>query len=671
MIQSHQTYARKHGSGSSSNGSRSGARTPIENDPANALPLAIQTPRSGDSPRSLQGQTKGRKKSKSARAASRMRGLDDLEAPSVEDMQLEDIGPEDEVDNLETPINQDALPLHMQLAAIADGDMESEVSKSETQVSKSDKESETNRNSARKSSITSATSIESGASELYQAEGSAASFGERGKGRRFQEFAMSDHRGGRRFAFRQSDQPQVEEKRPMVRVYARLIWNVLCFVWVWSSLGAVLLVLYACQYYFFAVVHRQKIEVQAALDAIEAAFMSSVEPPKQVMRVLSSAARAGVLNTINNHSILEELLAPEFWIAPALREIILTSSVEGSMVTLIQPGNVVVEESSIFDEMAPLIRSLAAEKASQHTGVPQLHLPPSSSAGFWEGPRYLREDRSGQPLDPEDWRLALELLWTVSDNTRTVNFHIRAAFDLDVAQKALNTIKEATGEGSAMYICTKEGTLISGSDWQPRATVDGKTGELKYQSLWNLPMVWVHELPPEALTAGGGAELLTGQSTSEKVFVVVRPFSWGAQSSAEGLSNGYNFRAIAAVPRAGSLIEMFTPGTLAFAAFVWLSWLVVVLGLQVYRHRRIQKALTEIGVQNELHAFETEQDVDQDHRWGPQGRRGAVNKGLKSSLPPSLGGSQESAESTMPKAIRHAHLMQKLENKKKGSSGIS
>jgi hypothetical protein len=389
----------------------------------------------------------------------------------------------------------------------------------------------------------------------------------------------------------------------------------------WSSLAAVLLALYACQYYFFAVGRSQELFVHAALDETEAVFMTAVQPARQVMRSLSTTLQMGFLRNYNDHSILGQLLSSEFYAASTLLEVGMTSYLDENPVTLIQPGKIHETKVSV-EERTLLVRSFAAAAASERFGVQQLDLPLSSTAGFWQGPRYISEDGSGQPLDPADWKLAFQLLWTLEVTALNQGpLYFRAAVDLDSAQKALHRVTEAAPEGTAMYICTVEGTLIAGSDWRPTAALDGKTGELKYARLWDLPAAWVTELPPEALGAGGGAELLTGPTMSERILVVVRPLTWGAESG----SNGNDLRAIAAIPRGGGLLESLTPATLTFGALIWLSWLLSALGLQIYRYRRdVQRQKQALS---EIQSFQSDPEFE-DYRH--QGRRDPGTQGRRS-----------------------------------------
>eukprot|EP00746_Dinoflagellata_sp_MGD_P140019 gnl/MRDRNA2_/MRDRNA2_73343_c0_seq1.p1 gnl/MRDRNA2_/MRDRNA2_73343_c0~~gnl/MRDRNA2_/MRDRNA2_73343_c0_seq1.p1 ORF type:complete len:606 (-),score=110.32 gnl/MRDRNA2_/MRDRNA2_73343_c0_seq1:154-1971(-) len=545
--------------------------------PANSrsAALALAQNETSPSPRSPQTPVRGRK-SKKRQANKRMRGLSDLEAQSLDSprLQLEDVGPEDDVGNFDAgPVNQEALPLHMQSAAIADGDADSEVPMSEVEPQGSVVRSETSRKSSDRSPDSSSKSPRRSQTQAWMPRGS---------------YIRRINVGSEAASEAQ------EENIPKVVLYAHSIWSAICYVLVWSSLAAALLALYACQYYFFAVGRSQEFLVHAALDQVEAAFMAVVQPARQVMRSLSTAVQMGLLKTTKDHSILGQLLLSEFWAASALLEVTLSSSIEENSVTLIQPGRVHETTANIGDRTL-LIRNFTEAEALKRFGVQELQLPPPSNVGFWQGPRYVSTDESEQLPYPAMWRLAYELLWTLegqAPNQGTLNF--RAAVDLDPAQKALHSIKEAASEGSAMYICTVQGILIAGSDWEPTAALDGGTGELKYGRLWDLPASWVKELPPEALAAGGGAELLTGPSMSERVLVVVRPFTWGAQTG----SNRNDLRAIAAIPRAGGLLESMTPATLAFGALVWISWLLLVLGLQIYRRRRDmqrqERALTQV-----------------------------------------------------------------------------
>jgi len=387
-----------------------------------------------------------------------------------------------------------------------------------------------------------------------------------------------------------------EEERFMdVMIRTRTLVLMSCPCLIWTAASITMLGIFVWCFYQRIRKDFQQVIADAALLRTEANFAAVLDPAIGVVRALALGARSGVLGDSSPYAAIAEIVAPEMLVAPALRLVQVFGAAD--RMVLMRPGSL-HEVGLPAVERQPLVHALAAScqfidllscLAPNGTAAPTLTPVPAENASIaWQAPEFFQYGAQGEPLEPPSWVFSMRL-------AAHVNATEMLALDVVVnLAHAFHATQDTAPSGDgAVYVTYADGTLLTGSDWEPSAASDG-AGGVFYPTLWDLDLPWSDEVKLAMVAGDRRSEVWVGPDLA-----VVRPLAAGELGGLGAGAAQAALRAVVFVTRAGSvnkLLEQFVlaaivVGAMPFVAGVLLSLTLVpyCLVLRCARRRGRQK----------------------------------------------------------------------------------
>lgn len=389
----------------------------------------------------------------------------------------------------------------------------------------------------------------------------------------------------------------------------------------WSVVVMCLMVLFLARYYTAVEVDGQRLLVLKLMLQTEVKIAASLAPAFRAVSSLALAARAGVLNTSNPYTSLSNILAPEFNAGPGINYVQVVGA--GDLATLLRPGTIHVETMPTAGRHL-LVFAASAPCASMKqnpmlclslNNSALINVPRDAAAMRWQRPSFLTYDGSMPVWVNADQRLddTLDAAIT-SDEVHTFAHRLVAYINasnatsdsggkgptlaVEVAMDLAGTfsaIRNAAPNGGATYVCTRDGTVIAGSNWVPQATAmyDPEEGMVIYPRLWDLGFAWMDAITPDMVAGSRQAE---GWSGSD--IVVARPLAVGDQAGGSYRTGLADLRIVSTAPRTvgtsadfkalvhGAMGVMGAPGVFLLLALVTLAVYIALKACakRLYRH---------------------------------------------------------------------------------------
>jgi len=139
----------------------------------------------------------------------------------------------------------------------------------------------------------------------------------------------------------------------------------------------------------------------------------------------------------------------------------------------------------------------------------------------WSLPEFIGLGSQGEVLDSSSqWTYALHL--TSLFNASASSFAPLAAdVALDLGP-ANNALRAAAPRGGAIFLCTRSGIVLAGSNWEPRAAVGTPASSQPLPGFWDLPLSWGRSVMPSKLANSKPSEIRHGND-----LILVEPLKVG------------------------------------------------------------------------------------------------------------------------------------------------
>jgi hypothetical protein len=110
----------------------------------------------------------------------------------------------------------------------------------------------------------------------------------------------------------------------------------------------------------------------------------------------------------------------------------------------------------------------------------------------------------------------------------------------------IDALRETAPIGGATYVCTVDGTVLAGSNWQPdpAAMYDPEEGMVVYPRLWDLGFAWTEAVSRGVLASGQEAEMWHGSD-----MVVSRALAVGDPKGGSYRACSVELRVVTTAPR--------------------------------------------------------------------------------------------------------------------------
>lgn len=283
----------------------------------------------------------------------------------------------------------------------------------------------------------------------------------------------------------------------------------LCLVW--ALLACASLGFFAWRFFSSVRGDFQRFVAEAALLEMETAGVAALTPAASLVRAFALSAQAGLLNgSTDAYKAVSQFLTVEMLRAPdILRVQVFNATARAIVVT---PGDIhnltrrayglrVATAANTFDvdvSLDDLVRQLGQQLAPA---------PKDGASVAWTGPEWLHVGPPRSVPLEEDFQLAYRLVALTYDTTAQ-----RGAppFAVDVAiglSSLAETARRVRPSGGEVYVCTGNGALLAGSNWDPTAIVGNATGpSSSYARLWDLPMAWAQGIDRQIIRSSSPAE---------------------------------------------------------------------------------------------------------------------------------------------------------------------
>lgn len=320
-----------------------------------------------------------------------------------------------------------------------------------------------------------------------------------------------------------------------------------CLFVLWSILVVALLVTYVVRYNLGLRDDMHRVSMDTALLKLEAAASTSLAPAVFIMRTLTKAVHMGILDSTDPLVSISRMAVPEMRVSPHIKHVRVVAGAADRLVILL-PGQ--LHDGTLLQQARePLVYALPLSSCQKEAplvclglDVSQLQLgsAPGNAAASWLGPVYLREGSKGEVLNFADWIFTLRLVSQVGAGR---GGNRSAAIDVAISLAGMaDATAAACPDGGAVIVCTSDGMLLAGSNWQAVPRSDGM-GDIIHERLRDLRVDWLQMVTPEVLANDRRSELFHGPDQ-----VVVQPLL-AEGTGASGGHLGARLRAVVLVPR--------------------------------------------------------------------------------------------------------------------------
>lgn len=327
----------------------------------------------------------------------------------------------------------------------------------------------------------------------------------------------------------QPQEPQEEEEpKNSVTVESGVLAVSCGLCLIWAALACGSLAFFAFRFFSSVRGDFQRFVAEAALLEMETAGVAALSPAASLVRALALAAQTGFFDGRNSsldvYAQMSRLLTIEMKRSPDILRVQVFNATPRAIVAT--PGDIhnrsrAAARLSTALSVNTFDVAVSLDELVQQLGVPLAHARQDGASVAWTGPEWLHVGPPRpEPLE-EDFQLAYRLLAVTYDTAAQRGappFAVDVAIGLSSLRETARRIRPAGGEA---YVCTGNGVLLAGSNWEPRAFVgNASTPSLSHTRLWDMPMPWAQSMQRGVVRSSSPAEAWHGRD-----LIAARPIS--------------------------------------------------------------------------------------------------------------------------------------------------